>query len=373
MKLNSVLALTLGVFSLGLAQQSRESDLFEAHTFPIQGATMSYRLFKPKNLDPSKKYPIVTCLHGIGEKGSDNRAQIDREDLAHPWIEDSVQARVPHFIVVPQCPSNMFWWSSNTGKGPISAPDQGVIDLLDSLKKALPVDTNRVYITGLSMGGMGTWDLLRLKPGYFTAAAPCAGLGDVAYASDVAKTVIWAFHGSNDGTVRLSLDGTSPKMMDAIEKLGKKAVRFVSKAPFNGVPSLTDYSNALNSGTNPLQLVALNPTGISWDSLGRAVRGGADYLYSEATGGDHRTGWMIAWHNPLLPTWMFSKTKDKSAVTINMARSAPMPSRNTLLLWNGEAPRAITEGWTVLGGRVDLGHPSQAAHRVLLVRPARRP
>jgi predicted peptidase len=358
------------LLSAGWAQQ-RESDKFEARSFKLSnGTTMVYRLFKPKDYDPSKKYPIVSCLHGIGEKGNDNRVQIDREDLAHPWIEDSVQARVPHFIMVPQCPSNLFWWSSNTGKGPISEADKGVIGIVDSLKKEFSIDTNRVYITGLSMGGMGTWDLLRTRPGYFTAAIPCAGLGDPDSAAKVSQSCIWAFHGLADGTVRLSLDGTSPKMMDAIEKLGKKVVRFVSQAPFNGTPGLNDYSNALKIG-DPLQLVALNPTGISWDSLTRAVKGGADYLYSSATNGDHRTGWMIAWHNPLVATWLFSKTKDRSAVTLAPKLPAVRNDRKATLLLSGNLPDGLSEGWTPVGRRIGSGSGMRAAAPVLLVRPLR--
>ena len=364
----AVALLCIGALS-DSAAQTRESDLFEARSFKLPSTTMYYRLFKPKDFDPSKKYPIVTALHGGGERGSDNRVQVDREDLAHPWIEDSVQARVPHFILVPQCPANMWWWSSNTGKGPISEPSKGLVDLLDSLKKEFPLDTNRIYLQGLSVGGLGTWDLLRLRPGYFTAAAPCAGLGDVAFAGDVSRTAVWAFHGEVDPTVALSLDGTSPKMMDAFEKLGKKVVRFVSQAPFNGKPSLTDYSNALKSGTDPLKLVALNPSGISWDSLARAVKGGSDFLYSLAAGGDHRTGWMIAFHNPLLPTWMFSKTKDRGSVTLAPRLKARRGKEGNLLILEESLPDGIIGGWSPLGRRMGAAGTAGIAP-ILLIRPA---
>ncbi len=91
-------------------------------------------------------------------------------------------------------------------------------------------------------------------------------------------------------------------------------VRFVNECAID-IPSLSDYRNALNNGTDPLDLVGLNASGISWDSLSRAVEMGADYRYSELTGGDHRSGWMIAWHNPLLAAWMFSKSNTDSEVS----------------------------------------------------------
>ena len=71
----------------GAQAPARESDRMEARKTRLQGVDMHYRLFKPANYDPAKKYPVVVSLHGVGERGSDNRRQVDLEDLAHPWIE----------------------------------------------------------------------------------------------------------------------------------------------------------------------------------------------------------------------------------------------------------------------------------------------
>ncbi len=361
----------LVILSLALLSKAfaLESDLFEARTYKISSTvTMSYRLFKPKNYIASQKYPMVVCLHEIGERGSDNRIQVDREDLAHPWIDDSVQTRVPHFVMIPQCPANLYWWSSTSGTGPISVPTQGVVNLIDSLKREFSLDTTRLYITGLSMGGMGTWDLLRLKPNIFAAAVPASGLSDPTTASTIVKTPFWAHHGSTDGTVNVSGDRN---MMLAIEALPKKVIRFVSVAPFTA-PTLTSFSDSIKKNGNPLTLVAKNPSGISWDSVSRAVTGGSDFLYSEATNGDHRTGWMIAWHNPLLAKWLFSKTKVAgTTVSITPKLSASRDVRKTSLIFGNALPEGISGGWTLMGRSFDPRVGSRAATPILLVRPVR--
>ncbi len=361
----------IAILSIALLSKAiaLESDLFEARTYKISSTvTMSYRLFKPKNYNPAQKYPMVVCLHGIGERGSDNRIQVDREDLAHPWIDDTVQARVPHFVMVPQCPANLYWWSSTSGTGPISVPAQGVVDLIDSLKREFSLDTTRLYITGLSMGGMGTWDLLRLKPNIFAAAVPASGLSDPTTASTIVKTPFWAHHGSTDGTVNVSGDRN---MMLAIEALPKKVIRFVSVAPFTA-PTLTSFSDSIKKNGNPLTLVAKNPSGISWDSVSRAVSGGSDFLYSEATNGDHRTGWMIAWHNPLLAAWLFSKTKVAgTAVSITPLRSGFRGTGKSALIFGRALPEGVSSGWTLMGRQVDPKAGLHPSTPILLVRPVR--
>ncbi len=90
--LSIALNLALGGGLATAQQPGRESDRMQARNIKLASATMYYRLFVPTNYTKDKKYPIVVSLHGIGERGSDNRAQVDREDLAHPWIEDSLQA-----------------------------------------------------------------------------------------------------------------------------------------------------------------------------------------------------------------------------------------------------------------------------------------
>lgn len=336
-------------FSLAAAQGgARESDLMEARSIKLKsGTTMYYRLFKPKTYAASQRYPIVVCLHGVGERGTDNRVQVDREDLAHPWIEDSIQARVPHFIMVPQCPPDPFTWGGMGGAaGGISETGQGILDALSALKSEFSLDTNRYYITGLSMGGAGTYHLLQMKPDFWAAAVPCSAGGDTSAIESIARTPLWHHHGS--------LDGNPPagrRMAAALEGHGIKVVRFVSQAVITS-PSLTAYSSRLKSGTKPEDLLFHNPTPpVTEDSLRKAVDGGANYLYSELTGGDHRSGWMIAWHNPLLAKWLFSKVR--GGATVSLAPKAVVAKRgdSRITLVFGALPGGIDGRLFSLQGR----------------------
>lgn len=297
----SIFLHVLLVSALAASAQVRNSFLARSHQ--SSAVSMVYRLYVPKSYTAGQKYPLLVALHGVGEKGSDNAIQVDREDLGSTWIADSVQGRWPHFVMVPQCPSQLSWGG---------AAITGIHQIIDSLKREFSLDTNRFYAVGLSMGARGTFNLLASRPGYFAAAVPCAGAGTNSQAADIAKTPLWAFHGSTDPTVDVS--GTRT-MVAAIENTGIRFVRFVSES-WTAVPGLNTYSTAIRNGTDPVAMVARNPSGISYDSLRRAVAGGARYLYSEVTNGDHRTGWMVAFHHPLVPGWIFSKAKGTGTVAL---------------------------------------------------------
>jgi predicted peptidase len=299
------LGLSVLIWGLALGYPlAQPSKVMQGRSFKSGSVTMMYRLFIPKNYDPQKQYPFLVATHGVGEKGNDNTRQVDLEDLASTWIADSLQNRVPHFVMAPQCPSDLSW-------GHADAINM-IHGIIDSLKREFSVDTNRLYSVGLSMGARGVFNLVQARPGYFAAALPCAGAGTNSGAANIGKTPMWAFHASGDGVVDVS--GTRT-MVDAIAATGKTFVRFTSQA-WNNAPSLTTYSDARLRGTSQLDMVAKSPSGISFDSLTRAVNGGAKYLYSEITGGDHRTGWMVAFHHPLVPKWIFSQTKAAPPVSL---------------------------------------------------------
>lgn len=300
--------------------------------------TVKYRLFVPKNYDKSKKYPLTVTMHGVGERGSNNTSQVDLEDLVSTWIADDIQQETPHFVMGPQCPDGFYWGGAATAM---------VHSIIDSLKREFSIDTNRLYAVGLSMGARGVFNLLEERPGYFAAALACAGAGNNDAAAKIARTPLWAFHAAGDGVVNVS--GTR-SMVEAIENASKKTanvitfVRFVSES-WTPSPGLNTYSDAIRNGTDPVTMVAKNPSGISYDSLKRAVEGGADYLYSEATGGDHRTGWMIAFHHPLVPQWLFSKTKELptevKSLRVVQKKTAPTTSLQVFPYFSGEVRQQL--------------------------------
>jgi predicted peptidase len=194
-----------------------------------------YRLFVPKNYSPSKKYPLMLTLHGAGERGSDDSSQLFHY-FNKEWAGDSVQVLHPCFVAAPQCPLDSQWvntpWANGSydmDKVPISGPMQAVAGILDSLEKEFNIDPDRVYVSGLSMGGYGTWYLIAKFPGRFAAAVPVCGAGDPKKAAVIGKLPIWAFHAEDDAVVPVA---GSRDMVKALQAIG-------------GSPKYTEYPKAM--------------------------------------------------------------------------------------------------------------------------------
>ena len=189
----------------GWAADNRER--FEKRVFvAADGGRLPYRLLRPLDYRPAQKYPLVLFLHGAGERGNDNAAQ-----LVHGMNEfagDRIREQYPAFVVAPQCPADGQWvnvpWSADTHtltKDP-AAPLRHSLELLAALEKEFSIDARRVYVTGLSMGGFGTWDAVQRYPERFAAAVPVCGGGDATRAKPIVNVPVWAFHGADDGVVK---------------------------------------------------------------------------------------------------------------------------------------------------------------------------
>jgi predicted peptidase len=172
-----------------------------------QGESIPYRLFVPKGYDAAKKYPMILFLHGAGERGTDNEAQLLHAEVLG-LVSGETEARQPCFLVAPQCPDKVKWvdvpWDRkkphHTPAQP-TAPLRLALELLDSLAKEFPIDPARRYVTGLSMGGFGAYDACLRRPGYFAAAVPVCGGADDSRAKDFVGTSFWIFHGGSDSVV----------------------------------------------------------------------------------------------------------------------------------------------------------------------------
>ena len=197
------------LFALLLAAQFTTAADYEPRVFRnANGAMLPYRLLVPATTAPEKKYPLVLFLHGAGERGDNNAAQLQHG--CKLYLEPANREKFPCYVIAPQCPANKQWvdmpWGGDRGTQPAqpSAPMQLVLELLDALPKELAIDTQRVYVTGLSMGGYGTWDLVTRFPERFAAGAPVCGGGDEAVAPRAVKVPIWAFHSDDDGAVKVT-------------------------------------------------------------------------------------------------------------------------------------------------------------------------
>lgn len=225
-----------------MAQRKSEADnLFESHTFESGKETLKYRLLKPETIEEKKKYPLVIFLHGAGERGDDNKAQLKHG--AGEFAKPEVRKKHPCFVLAPQCPKNDWWAGSFRGMS--GASGKQVIQLVEKLRKELPIDEKRIYITGLSMGGFGTWELLIQHPDLFAAAIPICGGGNVKAADKLVKIPIWAFHGDADNVVKPDL---SRSMIEAIKKTG-------------GKPKYTEYPGV---GHDSWTRTYRNPEVIDW-------------------------------------------------------------------------------------------------------------
>lgn len=188
-------------------------------------ATYRYRLVEPAPVaiaDPGARVPLIVFLHGSGERGSDNRAQLVH--FAGACASDSFQAKAPCYVLAMQCPANETWCPIDIkamrekgetvkfAKEPTRAM-RALIQAIDEVMATKAIDPRRVYLTGLSMGGFGAFDLAARRPELFAAVVPICGGGDPATAPTVAHVPFYIVHGTDDQVVPVALSRT---MRDAI-------------------------------------------------------------------------------------------------------------------------------------------------------------
>lgn len=200
--------------------------LFESRSLRLTGgpyddATVGYRLLKPATIARGMTYPLVLYLHGAGERGSDNRAQL--KYLPGWMAHRENRARHACFLAAPQCPDGKLWVETPRAfdrAAPRQAPGpqmQTVIDILEDVIAQFPLDRQRLYLTGLSMGGYGSWDLGTRLADRWAAVVPICGGGDELYADRLVGVPVWAWHGDADDVVPV---GRSRRMIEAIRAAG---------------------------------------------------------------------------------------------------------------------------------------------------------
>ncbi|MFM8291968.1 MAG: dienelactone hydrolase family protein [Planctomycetia bacterium] len=183
-----------------------------------------YRLMRPATVAADVKYPLVLFLHGAGERGSDNEKQLE---YLPTWLaEDARRQKYPCFVLAPQCRTDRRWveidWSDKKSlpqKPEMTVDMTAAVAALDATMKTEPVDPGRVYLTGISMGGYGSWDLAARLPARFAAVIPICGGGDEATARKLEGLPIWCFHGDADEAVPVERSRT---MVEAVKAAGGK-------------------------------------------------------------------------------------------------------------------------------------------------------
>lgn len=201
----------ISMASLGTAP-AQDYGQYEYRELVHRRDTLPYRILYPENYDPSREYPVVFFLHGAGERGNDNSSQLVHG--ASLFLTDSLRQQFPAIVVFPQCPANSFWSNVSIEPRPGGGrdflfqqkgkPTTAMALLLRLTKKIIKeeaVDKNRVYVGGLSMGAMGTFEILRRQPKVFTAAFAICGGDNTGNAHKYAHIPLWIFHGEKDDVV----------------------------------------------------------------------------------------------------------------------------------------------------------------------------
>jgi predicted peptidase len=205
------------------------------HKDPATGLSMPYRLFVPTNYDPAKKYPLVLFLHGGGQRGDDNEKQLHGTEGPTIWAKPEEQAKRAAFVLAPQAHAANFPASQlqYTGFGITRNflgeryMDQALIPSVD-LKLAVQVlervqreysgvDSKRLYVTGLSQGGFGTWNINLLHPDLFAAMVPICGGGEPSQMAKLVGKPVWAFHAEDDAVIPVRYSRLS---IEALRKAG---------------------------------------------------------------------------------------------------------------------------------------------------------
>lgn len=188
---------------------------------------LQYLLYLPEDYEKAEKeYPLVLFLHGAGERGND--IELVKRNGPPKLIEEG--KNFPFILVSPQCPEQTRW----------NYQTQTLIALLDEIESKYRVDKNRIYVTGLSMGGQGTWSLALTQPNRFAAIAPICGWTDTWEVCKIKHLPVWVFHGAKDNVVPVT---ESQQMFDALKQCGAENIKLTIYPEANHDAWTETYNN----------------------------------------------------------------------------------------------------------------------------------
>jgi predicted peptidase len=220
------------------------------------GEMLNYRLLPPKTVTKDQKYPLVVFLHGAGERGSDNEKQLVHGSSL--FLKEDFRNQFPAYVIFPQCPAEGYWSSVDINRSstplkltfdyskPMTQSLRLVMELIKEMKASSSVDPNRIYIIGLSMGGMGTFEIVHRFPKVFAAALPiCGGADAKRYSKKTSRVPFWVFHGETDNVVDVALS------REMVQKL-------------TSLKATVKYSEYPGVGHNSWDNAFAEPTLLSW-------------------------------------------------------------------------------------------------------------
>ncbi len=227
MKTKQLICIILSVCLYNVTHAQSQAA-YQAKTFVHQGDTLPYRILYPDQYQADQKYPVLIFLHGAGERGNDNRKQLKHGgDL---FLRDTVRLSYPSIVIFPQCPADSYWSNVATrineaGKREFFFKKGGkptkAMALLQKLTKQVlkeaHTDPDRMYIGGLSMGAMGTFEALRRNRNLFAAAFAICGADHPANVRKYSQVPLWIFHGEKDDIV---LPENSIRIVNELQKHG---------------------------------------------------------------------------------------------------------------------------------------------------------
>ncbi len=206
---------------------SQEFSAYEKKEFSNAVGSLPYRILYPENYTPNKTYPLIVFLHGSGERGNDNEAQLKHGGSM--FLRDSIRKKYPAIVIFPQCPADSFWtpvvwhWDSVLNKRVFDyvpgTPATALVlvkDLITQMITSKKADAKRIYLGGLSLGGFGSFAFAASYPKLLAAAFPICGGGSTTITNSYNKKVAWwLFHGDKDGVIPVSFSRDLFKKMQS--------------------------------------------------------------------------------------------------------------------------------------------------------------
>lgn len=212
MKRFTYLILTLFLIAYVFQTTAAGRERYNKEVFIESGDSLLYRILYPNNFSPEKEYPVVLFLHGAGDRGNNNERQLWLG--ADLFIREDIREDYPAIVIFPQCPADTMWtarqkWQEPSGdwifKFPVEKrpprPAELVANLMEDVIEESYTDDDRIYIMGISMGGIGTLEFLHRYPTTYAAAIVYCGGHDIKFSDSYKHTPIWFFHGDADNVV----------------------------------------------------------------------------------------------------------------------------------------------------------------------------